>query len=240
MTFDNFANFANSRTLTDATLRSLLLAGSAVLIASLVAWPIAYFVAFVVPQRRRLGALLVLLAPFWTSFAIRAFAWQLVLSDSGLVASALELITGRSVQLGFLYSFNASVFGLALFGTMLMTLTLYSTMIAIDTRVIEASSSLGARPWQTFRDVVVPLTLPGWIAGGILTFIVAVGDYSVPTLLGGGFRPVLAQVMISTVKGTYDISMASTIAVVLIFLVFVAAAPLAIFSRRLHMFGGAR
>ncbi len=228
----NYAAFFATARLVDAATRSLLLGFGTVAIATLLAWPLAYFLAFLVPERWRFVALLAVIAPFWTSFLIRAFSWQLVLSDAGLIAHALGLVAGEPVALGILYSFTASLFGLALFGTMLMTLTLFSTMVAIDRNLVEASAALGASPLVTFGEVILPLALPGWISGAVLTFIVAVGDYAVPALLGGGFKPVLAQVMISTIKGTYDISMAATMAVVLAGIVLLATLPLAFVPTR--------
>jgi len=99
-------------------------------------------------------------------------------------------------------------------------------MTAIDRRLIEASASLGGTPWAVLRDVIVPLALPGWLVGVTLTFIICVGDYAVPTLLGGGLNPVLAQMMLSTVKGTYDLPTAATMAMLLTSVVLLAALPL--------------
>jgi spermidine/putrescine transport system permease protein len=222
----NYIAFFEQAHQADALLRSLQLATMATALSALLAWPLAFFVAFCVPARWRIVALLALLAPFWTSFTIRAFSWQLVLSDNGVLAWALREITGAPVSLGFLYTMGASVFGLAIFGMMLTTLTLYGAMTAIDRRLIEASASLGGGRWAAFRDIVFPLALPGWFVGVTLTFIICVGDYAVPTLLGGGLKPVLAQMMLSTVKGTYDLSAAATMAVLLTSVVLLAGLPI--------------
>ena len=226
----NYTAFFAKAHQTDALLRSLYLAGLATLISGLLAWPLAYFVAFCVPARLRLLCLLLLIAPFWTSFTIRAFSWQLVLSDNGVIAWALGQLTGGPVTLGVLYTMSASVLGLALFGTMLTTLTLFGAMSAIDRKLIEAAASLGARPWTILRDVIFPLALPGWAVGVTLTFIICVGDYAVPTLLGGGLKPVLAQLMLSTVKGTYDLPTAATMAVLLVLVVLLAGLPVLVYT----------
>ena len=229
-----FAFFSNDR-FTDALLRSMLLATSAVALASVVALPLAWFLAFVAPARRRFLLLFLLIAPFWTSFTIRAFSWQLVLSDNGVIAYWLEKLLGRPVALGFLYSMEASIFGLTLFGIMLITVTVFSVMVTIDRRMLEANRDLGGGAWSGFREIVLPLSVPGWIVGAVLTFIICVGDYAVPTLLGGGFKPVLAQLMLSTLKGTYNLPMAATFAVVLMFVVILAAAPLALIRNQVRM-----
>ncbi|MCA3448105.1 MAG: ABC transporter permease subunit [Rhodobacter sp.] len=231
LTLVNYHRFWGEDTLTDALLRSLALALSVVVIATLFAWPLAWYLAFCVSERRRVLLLLILVAPFWTSFTIRAFSWQMVLADSGIAGTALRWVAGTDVSLGFLYSLPASVFGLGLFGIMLVTLMVYSSMVTIDRRLIEANAVLGGTGWTAFREVVLPLALPGWIIGVALTFIVAVGDYAVPTLLGGGLRPVLAQVMLSVLKGTYDLPMAATLASVLVMVILLCVAPLLLLVR---------
>ena len=224
--FDNFRDFFATPHLTQALMRSLLVALFSTVIAGFVAWPLAYFIVFCVKEKWRPLCLLAILAPFWTSFTIRAFSWQLVLSDNGVIAWLIEQLTGLSIALGFLYTMKASVFGLALFGSMLCTFTLYGALVSIDKKVIEAASTLGAKPLQIFRDIILPLGLPGWLAGIVLSFIVCIGDYAVPTLLGGGLKPVLAQIMLSVLKGTYNLSQAATIATILATTVIICAAPL--------------
>jgi spermidine/putrescine transport system permease protein len=236
-TLANYRAFLSEPRLTDALGRSLLLGAAVVAIGSLLAWPLAYFLAFAVAPRRRALLLLILIAPFWTSFTIRAFSWQLVLSDGGVIAWAVRRLTGAAWAPGFLYTFPASVFGLSLFSTMLTTLTLYSAMAGIDRRLIEANAVLGGTGWSGFARVIAPLAAPGWAIGAALSFIVAVGDYAVPTLLGGGFRPVLAQVMLSVLKGTYDLPMAATFAAVLVATVVVVATPLLLLTRGARSLG---
>lgn len=227
----NYIAFFEQAHQADALMRSVKLALMATGISALVAWPLAFFVAFCVAARWRYLALLVLLAPFWTSFTIRAFSWQLVLSDNGVLSWILSGLWGAPVSLGILYTMTASVFGLALFGTMLTTLTLFGALAAIDRRLIEASVSLGAGPFAVFRDVIFPLARQGWLVGITLTFIICVGDYAVPTLLGGGLKPVLAQIMLSTVKGTYDLPTAATMAMLLCLVVALTLLPMVWFGR---------
>jgi spermidine/putrescine transport system permease protein len=226
----NYIAFFEQAHQADALWRSIQLAIFATSLSALLAWPLAFFVSFCVAPRWRLLFLLLLLAPFWTSFTIRAFSWQLVLSDNGVIAWMVAQVTGAPVTLGFLYTMGASVLGLTLFGTMLTTLTLFGSMTAIDRRLIEACASLGGSRIAVFRDVILPLSLPGWLVGVTLTFIICVGDYAVPTLLGGGLNPVLAQMMLSTVKGTYDLPAAATMAVLLTSVVLLAGVPVLLFN----------
>jgi len=236
-TLDNYRTFFAEDRLFDALLRTLILGLSVVAISSLIAFPIAYYLAFVVTPAWRAVCLFVLVAPFWTSFTIRAFSWQLVLSDTGVIAWLAGMLTGLSISLGFLYTMAASIFGLSLFGVMLITLMIYSVMITIDRRLIEANTVLGGSGWSAFREVILPLSLPGWMIGAVLTFIIAVGDYAVPALLGGGFKPVLAQVMLSVLKGTYDLPTAATFASILVVLILAACTPLLLVVRSVRLQG---
>jgi spermidine/putrescine transport system permease protein len=236
-TLDNYRTFFAEDRLFDALLRTLILGLSVVATSSLIAFPIAYYLAFVVTPAWRAVCLFVLVAPFWTSFTIRAFSWQLVLSDTGVIAWLAGMLTGLSISLGFLYTMAASIFGLSLFGVMLITLMIYSVMITIDRRLIEANTVLGGSGWSAFREVILPLSLPGWMIGAVLTFIIAVGDYAVPALLGGGFKPVLAQVMLSVLKGTYDLPTAATFASILVVLILAACTPLLLVVRSVRLQG---
>lgn len=236
-TLDNYRTFFMEDRLFDALLRTLILGISVVAISSLIAFPIAYYLAFVVTPAWRAVCLFVLVAPFWTSFTIRAFSWQLVLSDTGVIAWLTGALTGLTISLGFLYTMAASIFGLSLFGVMLITLMIYSVMITIDRRLIEANTVLGGSGWSAFREVILPLSLPGWMIGAVLTFIIAVGDYAVPALLGGGFKPVLAQVMLSVLKGTYDLPTAATFASILVVLILAACTPLLLVVRSVRLQG---
>ena len=234
-TLANYRAFFSAEHLRGALGRTMVLSGSVVLLSSAIAYPLSYFLVFLVGPRLRIFLLFVLVAPFWTSFMIRAFAWQLVLSDSGVIAYFLSKLLGAPVALGFLYSMGASIFGLTLFGVMLITLTLFSVMVTIDARLLEANADLGGTRWHGFVEVVLPLSAPGWLIGALLTFIVCVGDYAVPSLLGGGLKPMLAQIMLSTLKGTYDLAMAATFAVILVLVIVVCALPLLLLVRQVRL-----
>ena len=231
----NYATFFANERFTDALARSVYMSVIVVALSSILAYPLAYFLTYLTHHKRRFLLLFILIAPFWTSFTIRAFSWQLVLSDSGVVAHSLERILGVPVALGFLYTMGASIFGLTLFGVMLTTLMIFSVMVTIDRRLLEANRDLGGGAWRGFWEIVFPLSLPGWVIGAVLTFIICVGDYAVPTLLGGGFKPVLAQLMLSTLKGTYDLSMAATFAVLLVCVVLLATLPLALIRNQVRL-----
>ena len=204
--------------------RSLTIAGCAVLFSSLCAYPLAYTITFLVPQHYRQATLLLIVAPFWTSFIIRAFAWQLLLSRGGLLNSGLTWL--HLPPLTILNTHIATTLGFTLFGTLLMTLNLYSVMSAIPSNLLAAAANLGAKRGQVFFHVILPLTLPGLVTGALLTFIVSFSDYIVPTLLGGGVRTVLAQRMVGAMTTHFNVPRAATYAVVMLGTILAVAVPL--------------
>jgi spermidine/putrescine transport system permease protein len=163
-------------------IKSFIYSGIATVLALIIAYPLAYFIAFRAGKWRALLLVLVV-APFFASFLLRTYAWRTILADEGFITSflnALHLLpenrilnTPIAVVLGLTYNFLP-----------FMILPLYAALERIDPRLIEAASDLYASPFTGFRKVVWPLSLPGVVAGTLLTFIPASGDYINATLLG--------------------------------------------------------
>ena len=176
-----FANYTEALSqYADYFVRSFLYAGIATLLALVLAYPLAYTIAFKAGRWR--GVLLILvIAPFFTSFLLRTLAWRSILADSGPVADFLNLFM-TDVQL--LNTPLAVVTGLTYNFLPFMILPLYASLERIDPRLIEAGGDLYASPFTAFRKVTVPLSMPGVVAGTLLTFIPAAGDYINAELLG--------------------------------------------------------
>jgi spermidine/putrescine transport system permease protein len=163
-------------------LRSFLYAGIATALALLIAYPLAYFIAFKAGRWRSLMLVLVI-APAFASFLLRTYAWKTILSDEGFITSTLNALhllpddrilnTGLAVITGLTYNFLP-----------FMILPLYAALEKIDPRLIEAGSDLYASPQKAFRKITWPLSMPGVVAGTLLTFIPAAGDYINAELLG--------------------------------------------------------
>lgn len=163
-------------------LRSFIYSGIATILALILAYPLAYFIAFKAGRWRALMLVLVV-APFFASFLLRTYAWRTILADDGPITSffnALHLLpddrilnTSLAVILGLTYNFLP-----------FMILPLYAALEKIDPRLMEAANDLYARPWTAFRKVIWPLGLPGVVAGTLLTFIPASGDFINARLLG--------------------------------------------------------
>ena len=163
---------------------STLIAFAVAAVATLAAYPLAYFLAFRAGRRAGLY-LILLLVPFWTSYLLRVMAWRLMLDTSGVVNSVLVGIGLTSEPLDLLYNRGAVVVTLVYVWIPFALLPILAAMGRIDPRLHEAAADLYASPWQQLRRVTVPLTLPGIIAAFFMVFIPTVGEYVTPLLVGG-------------------------------------------------------
>lgn len=165
-------------------LRSFALAAAATAICLVMAYPLAFYIARAGNRRTLLLSLVML--PFWTSFLVRTYAWMFLLRDTGLVNTVL-LSTGLIDEpLPLLYNQGAVVAGLVYGYLPFAVLPLYSRLERLDRSLLDAAADLGARPWQTFTHVLLPLSAPGLYVAAILVFISCLGAYLTPDLLGGG------------------------------------------------------
>jgi putrescine transport system permease protein len=211
----NFALLAHDDLYLRAYLGSLGNAALATGLCLLLGYPIAYAIARTEGARRQLLLFLVML-PFWTSFLIRVYAWIAILKPNGLlnqfliatglIAAPIPLLNNSfSVALGLVYSYLP-----------FMILPLYGSLSALDASLLEAAADLGARPLRAFVSVVLPLTLPGIIAGSLLVFVPAVGEFVIPDLLGGPDTLMIGKVLWDEFFNNRDWPAASAVAVVLV------------------------
>lgn len=170
-------------TFSDQFLRSFLYAGLATVLAFVIAYPLAYTIAFHAGRWRNLMLILVI-APFFTSFLVRTLAWKIILADEGWVVDALRTVALLDDNGRLLATPAAVVLGLTYNFLPFMTLPLYASLEKIDRRTLEAAGDLYARPFTVFRKVTLPLSMPGVVAGTLLTFIPAAGDYVNVEFLG--------------------------------------------------------
>ncbi len=182
----SFTNYVD--TLTDATyyeplIRSFIYSGLATILALLIGYPLAYAIAFKAGKYRNL-LLVMVIAPFFVSFILRTIAWQQILADEGWVVAILRTIGLVGDTAGIYPSALAVITGLTYNFLPFMTLPIYASLERVDPKLVEASGDLYAKPMTGFFKVTFPLSLPGVIAGTLLTFIPAAGDYVNAALLG--------------------------------------------------------
>ena len=194
------------------------------LICLLIGYPMAYAMAR--SSKATQGILmLVIILPFWTSFLLRVYALEGIIRDNGLLNTALLWLgvvdhplkimrTTFAVYLGIVYSYLP-----------FMVLPLYATLEKLDLTLLEAASDLGSRPWRAFIDVTLPLSMPGVIAGSMLVFIPAVGEYVIPALLGGPDNLMIGRVLWDEFFANHDWPVAAAVSIA--FLVLLAG-PIAL------------
>ncbi len=184
-------------------LRSFIYAALATLLALAIAYPLAYAIAFKSGKFRNILLVLVI-APFFTSFLLRTIAWTQILADSGPVVSAIKVIPFIDETFRINNTSTAVVIGLAYNFLPFMTLPLYASLERIDPRTLEASGDLYANGLTTFRKVTLPLSMPGVVAGTLLTFIPAAGDYVNAAILGNPNTKMIGNVIESRFFAVVD------------------------------------
>ncbi|RMF12380.1 MAG: ABC transporter permease subunit [Alphaproteobacteria bacterium] len=210
-----------------AWLKSLLLAASATLLALLLGYPMAWSIARTAGRRQVILLALVIL-PFWTSFLLRVYSWKLLLQGNGPLNHLLIALGVIEHPLRILHSDWAVLLGLVYSYLPFMILPLYAQLQRIDLTLIEAAQDLGATPPRAFRRVILPLSMPGIMAGSMLVFIPAVGEYVIPELLGGPDSTMIGRVLWNEFFANRDWPMAASLAVLML---VVLIAPLALFER---------
>ncbi|KIL99060.1 Putrescine transport system permease protein PotH [Paramagnetospirillum magnetotacticum MS-1] len=209
-----------------AYLGSLKLAGISTLGCLLLGYPAAYAIARA-PASRRQALLMLVALPFWTSFLIRVYAWIGILKNEGLLNMALMGMGVISEPLQILETSTAVVIGMVYSYLPFMILPLYATLEKMDLSLLEAAADLGCRPFKAFLAITLPLSMPGIIAGCMLVFIPAVGEFVIPDLLGGPDTLVIGKVLWAEFFDNRDWPTASAVAVAMLVLLVV---PIMVFQ----------
>jgi putrescine transport system permease protein len=199
-----------------AYLNSLKIAGISTLCCLAVGYPIALGISRVENRAWRNGLLMLVILPFWTSFLIRVYAWIGLLKNEGLINQALISIGLIDQPLPLLHSPFAVYLGITYSYLPFMVLPLYATLERLDRSLLEAAADLGAKPFMAFLRVTLPLSLPGIIAGSMLVFIPAVGEFVIPDLLGGSSTLMIGKVLWNEFFLNRDWPLAATVAVVML------------------------
>ena len=222
LTLDNYHKIFTQSFLTRAIWVSLQITLTVTVISVLLAYPLAWIIAFRVPTRWQRLVLLLSILPFWTSYVVRSYSWLLVLSREGVLNNTMMSLGVISEPLQMASSRFATVTGFVHFFVMLLTLTIFANLVQLSPNYRRAAMDLGASGWQTFRHVILPLTLPGIMVGAFLTFVLCIGDYITPQILGGNNELTVPQVIMMQLGRRGDFPLASAMALVLMGLVTLA------------------
>ena len=215
--FDNFLYIINDSLYINTYLNSVKIASTATVIALLLGYPIAYGIVRSGPIAKPILLFMVIL-PFWTSFLLRVYAWMGLLADQGTINDLLIALGFINEPIQMLYSEFAVYVGIVYTYLPFMILPLYANMEKLDSSLNEAAADLGSKPTNTFFKVTLPLTMPGVIAGSLLVFIPASGEYVIPDLLGGGNVQMIGRVLFNEFSRNTDWPVASAVAIAMLFL----------------------
>lgn len=209
----------------EAYLRSIWYALCTALLCLVIGYPFAYFIARSSPSVRP-ALLLMVMLPFWTSFLLRVYAWKGILGDNGVVNKTLMALGIVSEPIHMLYTDVSMLVGMTYVYLPFMILPLYATLVKMDFRLLEAAYDLGTTPFKAFWLITVPLSKAGIIAGFMLVFIPSVGEFVIPSLLGGPENIMIGRVVWDEMFTSNNWPRASALAVVMILFIVV---PLAIY-----------
>jgi spermidine/putrescine transport system permease protein len=218
----NYINFFSKSYLLKGLFVSLEITFLVTILSALLAYPLAWIIAERVPKKWQRIALIMAILPFWTSYVVRSYSWLLVLSTDGVINKSLLQIGIISEPLPLANTTTATVIGFVHFFVMLLTLTIYSNLIQLSPNYKRASADLGANAFQTFWHVILPLTLPGIMVGAFLTFVLCIGDYITPQILGGNNELTLPQIIMMQLGRRADIPTAAALSIILMGVVTVA------------------
>ena len=218
----NYVRAFTDWTMVKALFNSLEITAIVTVVSVVLAYPLAAIIAFRVPVRWQRLALLLAVLPFWTSYVVRSYSWLLVLGQNGVVNKALLWAGVIAEPLEISSTRMATVIGFVHFFVMLLTLTIYANLIQLSPNYMRAARDLGAGPWQVFVHVVLPLTLPGVVTGAFLTFVLCIGDYITPQILGGNTELTLPQLIMLQMGRSGNFPLASALSVVLMGVVTLA------------------
>ena len=199
----------------DAYSTSLKYAFFTTVLCLLIGYPFAYFLARSRASIRPALLMLVML-PFWTSFLLRVYAWKGILADQGVLNNLLLWLGIIGEPLVMLYTDTSMLVGMTYVYLPFMILPLYATLVKMDMRLLEAAHDLGASSWKAFWLVTVPLSKPGIVAGCMLVFIPAVGEFVIPSLLGGAENIMIGRVVWDEMFSSNNWPRAAALSVVMI------------------------
>ncbi len=215
VTLDNYAFLFQDPYYVTIYLSSIKMAAVSTLLCLLLGYPMAYYIAQQSPRRRNLLLLAVIL-PFWISFLLRVYAWIGLLNTNGLINKALIGMGLIDQPLSLIYNDFAVYLGIVYSYLPFMILPLYANLEKLNLDLRDAAADLGARRWQVFVDVTLPLSMPGIIAGSLLVFIPAIGEFIIPALLGGSDTLMIGRALWDEFFINRDWPVASAVSVVLL------------------------
>jgi spermidine/putrescine transport system permease protein len=218
-TLDNYRELFRVNVYLQTLFRSMWIAGRVMIFSLLLGYPLAYYLSFYAGARKDLFYQLVII-PLWVSYLVRAYAWKTILGSDGVLNTLLQYLHLTKHPLEFLlYSPFAVVLTLTHIYTPFAVLPIYAALEHIPRNLVEASSDLGASPLQTFWRVIFPLSIPGVLAGATFAFVLSLGDFLAPLLLGGPSGIMISNIVVSLFGAAYNWPLGAAISLCMLLLV---------------------
>lgn len=216
---NNYGELGHKAVYTETLFRSMWIAARVTLLALLLGYPLAYYLSFRAVRRKDLLYQLVII-PLWVSYLVRAYAWKTILGSDGVLNTLLQFVHITRHPLEFLlYSPFAVVLTLTHIYTPFTFLPIYASLEHIPRNLVEASQDLGASPAQTFWRVILPLSIPGVLAGATFAFVLSLGDFLAPLLLGGPSGIMISNIVVSLFGAAYNWPLGAAISLCMLMLV---------------------
>jgi spermidine/putrescine transport system permease protein len=227
---ENYSKLFTNTVYLGVLLRTIRIAGSVMFCSLLLGYPLAYYLSFHARARKELLYQLVIV-PLWVSYLVRGYAWKTILGSDGVLNGLLQYLHITHQPLSFLlYSPFAVILTLTHIYTPFVFLPIYASLEHIPRSLVEASHDLGAGPVSTFFRVILPLSMPGLLAGATFAFVLSLGDFLAPLLVGGSSNTMIANIVQSLFGAAYDWPLGSAISVCILLLI----AALLFFTERLE------
>jgi spermidine/putrescine transport system permease protein len=218
-TLDNYRELFRVNVYVQTLFRSMWIAARVMIFSLLLGYPLAYYLSFYAGARKDLFYQLVII-PLWVSYLVRAYAWKTILGSDGVLNTLLQYVHLTKHPLEFLlYSPFAVVLTLTHIYTPFAVLPIYAALEHIPRNLVEASQDLGASPLQTFRRVIFPLSIPGVLAGATFAFVLSLGDFLAPLLLGGPSGIMISNIVVSLFGAAYNWPLGAAISLCMLLLV---------------------
>ncbi|MFV0383404.1 ABC transporter permease [Paracoccus sp. (in: a-proteobacteria)] len=233
LTLDNYRQVLTDPIVRTVMIRSLIVSALVTLVTVGLAFPVAYYVSFVIRPERKSMWLFLITIPFWTSYLIRVFLWKVILGYNGVINSTLTGLGIIDQPLTFiLYNVNSIVLTLAHAYAPFAILPIFVALEKIDRSLLEAGRDLGESRLMTFWRVTLPLAMPGVIAATLIVFIPTIGDYVTPALIGGGKIPMIANLIQVQMLDLDNRPLGSALAVTAMVIVALVSAAFLFLNRR--------
>ena len=228
---EHYERLTTSRVYALVFKNTLIVSGYTMLFVALIGYPLTYFIVQLPPRLQNI-ALLFVIIPLWTAVLVRTYAWLVLLQRSGVINTTLIDLGIITDPLDIAFNLTAVLIGMVHIMLPFLVMPLYASMKSIDTNLMAAASNLGASPIRAFWDVYFPLSIPGFLAGCLMVFVLCLGFYVTPAVLGGGSVIMAAMRIEASVNQFSNWGVASALGVSLLVLTMLLVVAAALISKR--------